>query len=202
MSRSADAALQANLAVRALSADERLTKLERYVPPLSVARAFGVGRDEVAHSRVLAELLDPTRHAGALEMVRSLLREIASRIGQGAAIGGFRDTADELGRIADGPLERVAVRRESMLIDVVVEVSGPAGVAVIGLENKVDAGEQLDQIARYQTTLERAYPNRLVRDRLPYADRAQAANRLGRLGGAGGVPGLRMARRLAGVGAG
>lgn len=144
----------------ALAADERLWELGRYVPPLSLPRIFGVARHEVAHSHVLGELLDPARHAGATGILRPLLREVADRIELEVAGERDREAADKLRRIADGSFERVEVRRESMLIDVVVEVLGDPGEAVIGIENKIDAGEQTEQISRYQATLERAYPGR------------------------------------------
>jgi hypothetical protein len=45
-----------------------------------------------------------------------------------------------------------------MHIDVVVEVSSAHGTVVLGIENKIDAGEQPEQLARYQAALARAYP--------------------------------------------
>jgi hypothetical protein len=92
-------------------------------------------------------------------MVRSLLREVALRIEQAAVGSGVRYLADGLKSSADGSLEEIDVRRESMVIDVVVKVSGLGGEAAIGPENRIDASEQDDQIARYQATLEGAYPN-------------------------------------------
>jgi hypothetical protein len=62
-----------------LEADPRFGKLNDYVPPLSLVRAFGVSRDEVAHSRMLARLLDPRRHRGAGFVLGTLLREIGAR---------------------------------------------------------------------------------------------------------------------------
>ncbi len=147
-------------ALEALGADGRLLKLGHYVPALSLARAFGVSRDEVAHSRVLAELLDPACHAAAAKILGSLLREVGRRVHQAAEGESDYKVAEALEKLADGPFERIGVRRESMLIDVVVEVSGPGSEAVIGIENKIDAGEQPDQIGRYQATLARAYPGR------------------------------------------
>lgn len=156
------AAASDQTALEALVADGRLRELGRYVPPLSLPRAFGVGRDEVAHSHVLAELLNPARHAGAAKILSSLLREVARRMELRTEGEESHENAEGLRKIANGPFERVAVRRESMLIDVVVEVSATSREAVIGIENKIDAGEQPEQIARYQAALERAYPGRMA----------------------------------------
>jgi hypothetical protein len=68
--------------------------------------------------------------------------------------------AGRLRAAAEGPFEGVTVHRERLLIDMVVEVPSPAGDIVVGIENKIDAGEQPEQIARYQEALERAYPDR------------------------------------------
>lgn len=141
-------------ALRALEADPRFGELNGYVPPLSLAQAFGVARDEVAHSRVLARLLDPRRHRGAGYVLAALLREMAAHFGIAEPL------AEKLRTAAEGPFERVAVHRERLLIDVVVEVDSPRGDLVVGIENKIDAGEQPEQIARHQAALSRAYPGR------------------------------------------
>ena len=145
-------------ALEAFAADPRLRELGSFVPPLSLPRAFGVARDEVAHSRVLAEILDPRKHRGALAALASLLEEVASSPDLDPA------TSRVFGAAAEGAWDRVAVRRERLLIDVVVELSwkvpGEGGALVLGVENKIDAGEQPEQLARYQASLERAYPGR------------------------------------------
>jgi hypothetical protein len=48
--------------------------------------------------------------------------------------------------------ERVTVHREYYFIDVVLEITTAQDAAVIVIENKIDAGEQPQQIARYQET--------------------------------------------------
>ncbi len=141
-------------ALRTLEADPRFGELNDYVPPLSLVRAFGVSRDEVAHSRMLARLLAPRRHRGAGFVLAALLREMATRPGIDEPL------AEKLRTAADESFERVAVHRERLLIDVVVEVDSPVVNLVVGIENKIDAGEQPEQIARYQAALSRAYPGR------------------------------------------
>jgi hypothetical protein len=142
-------------ALGALSKDPRLAKLDDYVSALSLFRTFRVERDEVEHSRLLAVLLDPGQHRGAEVMLRVLLEEVLE---QGDLEPGL---AGRLREIARAEWERVQVRRELFLIDVVVEVSSARGAAVIGIENKIGAGEQREQVARYQDTLLRAFPGRL-----------------------------------------
>ncbi len=68
-------------ALRLLGADQRFRELNHYVPPLALNRAVGVARDELAHSRLLATLLDPRCHRGAVTMLGVLLREIAGVAG-------------------------------------------------------------------------------------------------------------------------
>lgn len=141
--------------VRALSDDPRLAELGRYVPPLSLIGAFGIERNEVAHSNALARLLDPVRHRQARAALGSLLREVAGRPGlDGGTAGALREVAGE-------PWTRVAVHRERMFIDVVVEVAAAGGAeAVLGIENKIGAPEGAGQLARYQDALARAYPGK------------------------------------------
>jgi hypothetical protein len=85
-------------------------------------------------------------------MLGILLREITDRLQPGGYVGG------RLQMIAEAPWERVTVYREFVLIDVVVEILSAQGVAVIGIENKIDAAEQPLQISRYQQALLRAFP--------------------------------------------
>lgn len=141
-------------ALRALSSDYRLGQLGDHVSSLSLFRAFRLDRDEVVHSRLLAMLLDQDRHRGAEVMLRVLLRAV---LDSGRLEGGV---AERLGKVVRGPWERVSVRREFLLIDVVILITTSQGKAVVGIENKIDAGEQHEQIARYQDTLQRVFPDR------------------------------------------
>jgi len=79
-------------------------------------------------------------------MLRVLLREIADRFQPRAYLGGC------LRQIAEARCERVTVHREYYFIDVVLEITTAQDAAVIVIENKIDAGEQPQQIARYQET--------------------------------------------------
>jgi len=140
-------------ALRSLRSDQRLEKLNRHIPSLALIRTLGVARDEVAHSRLLAMLLDPQRHRGAEIMLRVLLRGILSRNQFTNSIG------ERIRIILEDSWTEVTVHREFLHIDVVVYISCERGAAVIGIENKIDAGERPQQLRRYQEKLQRAYPD-------------------------------------------
>jgi hypothetical protein len=140
-------------ALRSLRSDQRLEKLNRHIPSLALIRTLGVARDEVAHSRLLAMLLDPQRHRGAEIMLRVLLRGILSRNQFTNSIG------ERIRIILEDSWTEVTVHREFLHIDVVVCISCERGAAVIGIENKIDAGERPQQLRRYQEKLQRAYPD-------------------------------------------
>ncbi len=143
-------------ALRLLETDQRFQQLDHYVPPLALIRTMGVSRDEVAHSELLAMLLNPRRHAGAEAMLRTLLSEMAS------APSLDKKIIERFWAIVEAPWRRVSVHRERLFIDVVVEIASAEGAVVVGIENKIDAVEQPEQIARYQTALESAYPDRIA----------------------------------------
>ena len=65
-------------ALRYLFGDRRLKDLDRHVWSLALIRAIGVARDEVAHSRLLAALLDPRRNQSATVMLRVMLQGIVN----------------------------------------------------------------------------------------------------------------------------
>ena len=142
-------------ALHRLRSDPRLADLKDYVPPMSLFRIFGMARDELAHSRMIASLIEPRRHRNYEQILRALLHDVSHRLVQAE----FPE-ADIVHKVAEATLDRVAVRRELYRIDIVVEVDSPAGEIVLGIENKIDAAEQPDQLARYQRALLRAYPDR------------------------------------------
>lgn len=123
------------------------------MPPLGLARAFGIARVEPHNSNLLATLLDPSRHRGAEAMLGVFLGKVA---GQPHLDDSFSTSLRE---IAEEPWEEVVVRREHFRIDVVVEISCTQRSVVIGIEHKIGAGEGDRQIARYQEALESFYPD-------------------------------------------
>lgn len=138
--------------LEALARDPRLERLKAPLSSLSLFRACGIEGNEVLHSRLLATLLDPRHHSGAEAMLRDLLVKV---IDEGDLEPEFER---RLGEVAREPWRDVVVRVEHHFIDVVVEISLKGRAVVVGIENKIYAGEQERQIARYQEALTRVYP--------------------------------------------
>ena len=139
--------------LRSLAGDERLLELDHFVPPLQIIRSFGVERNEVAHSRLLAALLNPQRHRGAETMLRALLRDILREQQlTGAA-------SERLREILGASWTHVDIQREFQFIDLVVQITSSQHAVIIGIENKIDAGEGDEQLGRYQGKLESAFPD-------------------------------------------
>ena len=151
MTPPSDAAL-----LKALESDQALAVLDAYVPGLSLFRILERDRDEVAHSRMLAALFDPRSHGAADSFLRAFLGRVSASMGPD-----FDSTARRLDELASQNFVEVVVRRELLRIDVVIEIRSAATNAVIGIENKLYAGEQAAQLARYQDALQSAYPGRL-----------------------------------------
>lgn len=116
-------------------------------------RALRVSRNEVSHSRVLAALLDPRFHRSAHVILRRLLLEW-SRKDELPSLMRERLVA----MLDEEVLTQATVSLERFFIDVVVHVRSPQGDLVVGIENKIDAGEQHKQLARYQNTLLSRFP--------------------------------------------
>jgi hypothetical protein len=126
---------------------ERLTTRRRqFAERFNVFSALRVERRELAHSAFLAYLLDPVAHhdQGA-RMLKSFLAHL--NIGVGSATD--LERAKVVSEHAVGELGRLDIT-----------ISFPNGV-IVAIENKVDAREQEQQVARYQEWLatERRLPH-------------------------------------------
>ena len=91
-------------------------------------------RDELAHSRMLASLLDPRRHRNHELILRPFLHEIGLALDKANS-----PDAASVHRVSEAPMSRVAVRLELFRIDIVVEIDSPDGDMVLGIENKINA---------------------------------------------------------------
>ena len=139
-------------ALAKLRADPRLAALSTHVPPLRLLDSLGVARDEVAHSRLLATLLDPRTHAGAETMLRVLLARVADNPeASPATTAAIRDLPIKL--------QPMTIHRELYRVDVIANILPPNGL-VVGIENKIDAGEGGQQLTRYQKVLREHFPGR------------------------------------------
>lgn len=134
-----------------LQRDYGFLELDNFVAPLQIFRALSVARDEFAHSRLIATLLDPRQHRGAEIMLRTMLRAIREH--EHLACG----AAERLQEMLDAPWTNMNVRREFEFIDIVVLITTPLQTFVVGIENKIDAAEGKEQLGRYQRALERAF---------------------------------------------
>jgi hypothetical protein len=139
-------------ALTRLQADNQFKKVGAHVPPLQLLDALGVARDEVAHSRLLATLLDPQVHAGAASVLRTLLRRVARRTETPRRVSAW------IRRLPKG-WSGITVQRELYRVDVIADIPGPDGL-VVGIENKIDAGEGEEQLYRYQSFLRDRFPGR------------------------------------------
>lgn len=132
----------------AFAADERLRVLEgmRQRPrAFNLVSAFGLGRHELRHSRLLAYLLDSRRsHGLGSALARALLQVVAPRLAEPLDVDTLR-------------LDDLRVQREWSNIDILIE--SPADRLAVIIENKVDSDEHSDQLARYYQILRTARPD-------------------------------------------
>ena len=143
--------------IHALARDPKLQSLSDYRPAFNLVAALGQARSELAHSGVLAALLDPCVHRSGDAILRELVRDL-----------GEHEDLEEVPRrrvrdVLEDKRWSVTVERERYRIDVLVNIHCPSGDLVLGIENKIDAGEQDRQLERYQSTLLTCFPNHAVR---------------------------------------
>lgn len=109
--------------------------------------------DEMAWSRLFAYLLDSTRaHGLSQKLLRLLLEQYSSLI----SFYNFLPSEAETKSICITEWKTESGRRIDILIKL-IDKNGKAH-AVIGIENKVDSGEQNNQIRDYQKSLRIAFP--------------------------------------------
>ncbi len=133
--------------IAALTDSAEFQALCNYRPPFNLFRALGIQHKEHPHSNFMAFLLDPTEtHGLGKGFLEFLLNRVESTL------------AHEVESI--GP-EDIRVHREYEFIDVLVEcgADGP----VIGIEVKIWAAEQTDQIRRYQHMMTKRFGRRTKR---------------------------------------
>lgn len=112
-------------------------------------KVMGIRSKELVHSRVLATFLNKQeRHGLGADFLNAFVRALARP--DSNLFSGDRLDADELLGVM-APSAHSLVYRELDFIDLVVVF--PAQRLVIGIENKVHAGEQKAQLARYQEAL-------------------------------------------------
>lgn len=114
--------------------------------PISLFRTMDAGRLEIAHTRTLGWLLDPTReHGFGTTLLVALLRRLYGE----SSCKGIR----VLRTASEYPIDGAEVGGR---LDVVMEgtwENGPRNAWVLVIEAKVDAGEGEDQLQRYEEWL-------------------------------------------------
>ena len=123
-----------------------------------LARRFNVfnylSTDEVALSRIIADLLDPrARHGQGTLFLRTLLDELPEIDGRPDPDAGF--------------VKRIQVVTERVIadgrrLDVSVEIPGPGGPYCLAIENKPYADDQHNQVRDYLRFLNEKYGDRFL----------------------------------------
>lgn len=141
--------------LRRLLRHEAFRSLRRRKERFCPFRALGIEGREHSHSNFLAFLLDPRKPHGLSDR---FLRDFIARAADSQAITKTDSTPLPIKAELAVEITRVAVTRERYNIDILVDChpDGP----VIGIEVKVWAGEQEEQLQRYQDTLRSRYPGR------------------------------------------
>lgn len=134
--------------------NEDLQTLEERLGRFNVFDALGVARAEIRHSNFLAWLLDPTETHGQTDLfLKALLMDIARHAREQGVPPAFSPV-----ELDGADLGSVEVRREWRNIDLLVH--SKAHGFVVAVENKIDAGEHSDQLARYKQIIAEGFGNR------------------------------------------
>lgn len=125
--------------------NDDLQELEARIGKFNIFDALGITRAEIRHSNFLAFILDPAEsHGQGQRFLKALLMDL------------FRDAPQSFPVSAidiDGTdLRGVEVRREWKLLDLLITSKEPRFAVVI--ENKVDAQEHSNQLARYRRVMQ------------------------------------------------
>ncbi len=133
--------------------NDDLLELEQIIGRFNVFDALGVVTAEIKHSNFLAWLLDPGESHGQGDLfLRAWLLDLV-RCAREQGIEPPIDAID----LDGSELRGIEVRREHERIDLLITGKEPA--FVIAVENKLRAGEHGDQLARYQSWVNSAYPD-------------------------------------------
>lgn len=140
--------------VEALMREPAFAELTDYAHQFEPFRAMGVHGKELVHSRILATFLNRTgSHKLGANFLNRFIMALAS-----PQTPLFSGEAVEVQVLSEAvkPNVHSQVYRELNCIDLIIVF--PAHQLVIGIENKVDAGEQEEQLARYQEALRVRFP--------------------------------------------
>ncbi len=139
-------------ALKALSADPELERLESLLAEFSLFDTLGITHSELQHSRVIAWLLDPRESHGLDD---HFLRNFLSQAAVSAKEHEIKCVSFTSAGIGDWKFSDIEVARERHNIDILLIDERDGFVCPI--ENKVKSGERSDQLSRYLDTVEREY---------------------------------------------
>lgn len=137
--------------LESLLQDEDLERLETLAQEFNIFEVLRVVKQEVRHSNFLAWLLDASANHGLSDYFAKLFLWKTTSLARGQGI-------DSLSLIDIDALDltRMQVRREWRGIDILLDAREQAFVCAI--ENKVEAAEHGDQLARYAKACSAEFP--------------------------------------------
>lgn len=135
--------------VESLMRDAAFEELTDYTHQFEPFKAMGIHGKELVHSRILAAFLNRNEsHKLGADFLNAFVMALLKP--DAVLFSGERLQTEELLKVAVSSAHS-QVYRELHCIDLVIVFPGQR--LVIGIENKVDAGEQVNQVSRYQETL-------------------------------------------------
>ena len=130
---------------------DEFSVLDTHSSEFDLFKTMGIRHKKYVHSNILATLLDPNCFHGIGHLFINLFIRTLKELTV------YSGTSLSLATIISATDAKVIVSRELAYIDIVVEF--PKANLVIAIENKIWAGEQNNQIMRYQATLATRYTN-------------------------------------------
>ncbi|WP_375495256.1 PD-(D/E)XK nuclease family protein [uncultured Nostoc sp.] len=133
--------------------NEDLEKLELKLAQFNIFEAIGVVRQELRHSNFLAFLLNPSENHRLDDI---FLKRFLKRV----LLEEYEPTDEKYTKVSPVDIDiadftDADVRREWQNIDILIH--SPRNKLVCAIENKIDAGESMDQLIKYQNTVEQEF---------------------------------------------
>ncbi|MHC5735608.1 PDDEXK-like family protein [Nostoc sp.] len=133
--------------------NEDLEKLELKLAQFNIFEAIGVVRQELRHSNFLAFLLNPSENHRLDDI---FLKRFLKRV----LLEEYEPTDEKYTKVSPVDIDiadftDADVRREWQNVDILIH--SPRNKLVCAIENKIDAGEGIDQLKKYQNTVEQEF---------------------------------------------
>ncbi|MCC5660300.1 PD-(D/E)XK nuclease family protein [Nostoc sp. XA010] len=133
--------------------NEDLEKLELKLAQFNIFEAIGVVRQELRHSNFLAFLLNPSENHRLDDI---FLKRFLKRV----LLEEYEPTDEKYTKVSPVDIDiadftDADVRREWQNIDILIH--SPRNKLVCAIENKIDAGEGIDKLIKYQRTVKEEF---------------------------------------------